>query len=135
MLFGDAVSSTAGRRRGGVPSAFRRAVGLLLLVLASPLLIIALIPYLLYTAALYCAVWALWCGRGKDVLFVWSESPVWKDRIQTRILPRLGDRAVVLNWSERDRWKGRFSLTRIAFRHFGGQGTATGRGTGGSRSQ
>jgi hypothetical protein len=91
-----------------------------LLILLSPLLALALIPYLLYTAALYCAVWLLWCRRGKDVLLVWSESPVWKDRIETRLLPKLGRRAVVLNWSERREWRGRFSLTRMAFHHFGG---------------
>jgi len=114
------VSSIAGRWRGGVRKALGRAVGSLLLVLSSPLLLLALIPYLLYTAALYCAVWLLWCRRGKDVLFVWSESPVWKDRIQTRLLPKLGRRAVLLNWSERVQWTGRFSLARIAFQHFGG---------------
>ena len=92
-----------------------------MVVLLSPLLLLALIPYLLYTAALYCAVWLLWCRRGKDVLFVWSESPVWKDRIQTKLLPKLSHRAVVLNWSEREQWTGRFSLAGIAFRHFGGR--------------
>src|SRR3989442_11465679 len=110
--------SMAGRPLGGVRSALGRAVGLLLLILLSPLLIVALIPYLLFTAALYCAVWLLWCRRGKDVLFVWSESPVWKDRVQTRLLPMLGRRAVVLNWSQRAQWTGRFSLARIAFPHF-----------------
>jgi hypothetical protein len=114
------LATTAGRRRDGVRSTFGRAVELLLLVLLSPLLLLALIPYLLYTAALYCAVWLLWCRRGKDILFVWSESPVWKDRIQTRLLPKLGHRAVVLNWSERGKWTERFSLARIAFGHFGG---------------
>jgi hypothetical protein len=109
----------AGRRGGGV-RCVRELVGPLWLVLLSPLLMLALIPYLLYTMALSCAVWLLWCRRGKDVLFVWSESPVWRDRIQTRLLPKLGSRAVVLNWSQRAQWTGRFSLARIAFRHFGG---------------
>jgi hypothetical protein len=71
--------------------------------------------------ALYGAVWLLWCRRGKDVLFVWSESPVWSDRIQARILPQLGHRGAVLNWSRRAQWSGRFSLARAAFRHFGGR--------------
>jgi hypothetical protein len=112
--------SIEGRRRGGVRGALGLAVGPLLLVLLFPLLMLALIPYLLYTMALYCAVWLLWCRRGKDVLFVWSESPIWRYRIRTRLLPKLGRRAVVLNWSLRAQWTGRFSLARIAFRHFGG---------------
>ncbi len=52
---------------------------------------------------------------------MWSESPVWKDRIQTRLLPKLERRAVILNWSQRAQWTGRFSLARIAFQHFGGR--------------
>ena len=41
-----------------------------------------------------------------QLLFVWSESPAWKDRIQTGLLPKLGHRAVVLNWSQRAQWTG-----------------------------
>jgi len=57
----------------------------------------------------------------KDVLFVWFESSVWNERIQTKLLPKLGRRAVVLNWSQRAQWTGRLSLARMAFRHFGGR--------------
>jgi hypothetical protein len=52
------------------------------------------------------------------LLFVYSESPIWRDYLGEHILPLLGERAIVLNWSERKRW--RVSLRRLAFYHFGG---------------
>ena len=54
----------------------------------------------------------------EDPLFVYSDSPIWHEYIVQHFLPYLGERAVILNWSDRKLW--RFSLARIAFRHFGG---------------
>lgn len=93
-------------------------------------IVVALSPFLILAAILALAVfvieglglrlfiWAWWCPRGRDVLFVYSDSPIWQDEIESRILPELGDRAVVLNWSERKRWS--WSVARRVFRHFGG---------------
>lgn len=92
-----------------------------LIVLAPLLLVIAvpaLVLYLIYTVSLHFAVWISWYARGRDVLFVYSDSPIWHDYITEYILPRLRDRAVILNWSQRRKW--RFSLARMAFHHFGG---------------
>jgi hypothetical protein len=50
---------------------------------------------------------------------VYSESPIWCEYIEKEVLPRLEGRAVVLNWSERKRWKN--SLAVLAFRRFGGR--------------
>jgi len=72
----------------------------------------------IFTACLHVAIWTLWCLRGRDVLFVYSDSSIWRDYIEERILPRLGRRAVVMNWSQRKKW--RFSIARLAFHHFGG---------------
>ena len=72
----------------------------------------------IFTACLHVAIWTLWCLRGRDVLFVYSDSPTWRDYIEERIVPRLGRRAVVMNWSQRKSW--RFSMARLAFHHFGG---------------
>ena len=58
-------------------------------------------------------------ARGRDVLFVYSDSPVWHEYIEQRFLPHLVRRAVVLNWSERNRWN--LSLGQVAFRFFGGR--------------
>ncbi len=74
--------------------------------------------YGLWWAFLHLAVWIGWCPRGRDILFVHSNSPVWSDYIAERFLPFMGNRAVVLNWSDRKRW--RFSLAYLVFRRFGG---------------
>jgi hypothetical protein len=94
------------------------AVGLLLVIVLSPLLVVLLATYLLAGVFLHVAAWCWWCSRGKYVLFVYSESPHWQDYIVERILPRLGERAIVLNWSQRSRW--RRTLSVLAFRYFGG---------------
>ena len=74
--------------------------------------------FALYSFCLRLAVWSWWCLRGRDILFVYSDSPVWRDYIEQRVLPYLGERAIVLNWSDRKRWH--LSLKRMAFCHFGG---------------
>ncbi len=93
--------------------------GLLVFILLLPLILIFLFPYLLFGLLLQVAIWTTWWPRGKYVLFVYSDSPIWKDYVQTNILPRLGKSAIVLNWSERRTWK-RLSLASLAFRYFGG---------------
>lgn len=77
-----------------------------------------LVFFLASTVCLHIAIWSWWCIRGRDILFVYSDSPIWHDYIEQHILPDLGERAVVLNWSQRKRW--RPSLARMAFYHFGG---------------
>ena len=100
----------------------RKAWQLALAIVLLPLIVvfaaIALVLSAISTAFLHLAIWSWWCLRGRDILFVYSESPLWRDHIEERILPFLGDRATVLNWSERKRW--RLSLARLAFYHFGG---------------
>jgi hypothetical protein len=98
------------------------AVGLLMLVIflpiILPLLIVALTFHLLAGLFLYPAIWLCWCLRGRFVLFVYSNSPIWQEYFEENILPRLGERAIVLNWSDRSRWKR--TLAVLAFRYFGG---------------
>lgn len=43
-------------------------------------------------------------ARGHDVLLVYSDSPAWRPYIEQKLLPHIGRRAIVLNWSERNRW-------------------------------
>lgn len=42
--------------------------------------------------------------RGRDLLLVYSNSPHWQAYVEREWLPRWGDRAVLLNWSERQQW-------------------------------
>jgi hypothetical protein len=94
-----------------------------LIVLLSPALIvlvaIVVSLHLLLSLGLHLIVWIWWCGRGRDVLLVYSNSPIWRDHMEQAVLPRLGQRATVLNWSERRRW--RWSIARLVFEHFAGR--------------
>lgn len=83
------------------------------------LLLLAVPIYLIWRICLNLIIWSWWCLRGRNILFVYSDSPIWQDYINKNMLPRLGERAVVLNWSQRKSW--RFSLSRLAFSHFGGR--------------
>lgn len=87
-----------------------------LAIALSPILILVVFLYFLWGAFLYFTIWIAW--KNPRVLFVYSDSPTWKDYIEREILPYLRDGAVILNWSERRKW--RTSLPVLAFRYFGG---------------
>lgn len=80
--------------------------------------VVAIVAFVVSSVCMHVIVWTCWCVRGRDVLFVYSDSPVWRDYVERHILPYLGERAVVLNWSQRKRW--RVSIARLALHHFGG---------------
>src|ERR1019366_3372644 len=106
----------------------RRVASIVLVVLALPLVLVLVLPLALAAAALrlvhkitvYILVWVLWLPKGKDVLVVYSDSPVWHDYMSVAVLPLVQDRAVILNWSRRKKWP-RLSLATHAFRIFGGR--------------
>jgi hypothetical protein len=88
----------------------------------APVLLVVVVLWLVFflvsTVWLHIAIWFWWCIRGRDILFVYSDSPVWHDYIEQHVLPYLGERAFVLNCSQRRGW--RLSLARMAVHHFGG---------------
>ena len=94
-----------------------KAIGIFILLVLSPFILVGVVLYFLSGFVLYLAIWIGWCLRGRYVLFVYSNSPIWSEYIEREILPRIEDSAVVLNWSERKRWKK--SLAILAFRRFG----------------
>ena len=100
----------------------RRLGMTVLIALLSPIIavyaLVYLVLYLFYLSLTYFLVWALWLLRGKDILFVYSDSPIWQEYMTTQILPRVQERAVVLNWSERSQWS-RWSFRTHAFHFFG----------------
>ncbi len=55
----------------------------------------------------------------KYILFVYSNSPIWKDVIEKEVIPAIVDKTIVLNWSERKTWQP--SLAVWAFHYFGGR--------------
>ncbi len=85
-----------------------------------PFLVIVLTLFILRRVAVHILVWLCWLPRGKNVLLVFSDSPIWYEYMTTHILPLVRNRAVVLNWSERKKWA-RWSLAAQAFRSFGGE--------------
>jgi hypothetical protein len=104
-----------------------------LLLLVVGVVVIPLLPVIL-VGAVIAGVWgrikrrrlrrrfeASWGARGRRAVFVYSNSPHWKERIEREILPRIADRVVVLNWSERstDEWRQRPTEVRI-FESWGG---------------
>ena len=99
-----------------------------LLIALAPILVPLIIFWLLAFAVLvpvlylllYFTIWLCWVTRGRDILFVYSDSPVWRDYMLSEMLPLVENRAVVLNWSERSRWKW-WSLPVLAFRFFCGR--------------
>jgi hypothetical protein len=83
------------------------------------MIVLVWVPYCLgYGLILYFLVWFLWNGRGKDMLFVNSDSPIWQDYIRQNVLPKIEHRAIILNWSERQRWLATWSLPALVFKHF-----------------
>ena len=84
-----------------------------------PFLVIALFLFLLHRVALHVLIWVCWLPRGKNVLLVYSDSPIWHEYMTNQVLPLVKNRAIVLNWSERKKWP-RWSLAAQAFWSFGG---------------
>ncbi len=101
----------------------RKILEILIVVLLLPLLIpvalFALTTHLAHGAALNVLVWLCWCARGKYVLLVYSDSPIWHDYVEENIIPRLPRGTIILNWSQRRRWRWYWLAVMVA-RYFGG---------------
>lgn len=80
-----------------------------------PFLVAAGFVYLIWTMILYIAIWIIWSPKGYSVLFVHSDSPIWKSYLEQEIFPHIEKKAIFLNWSERKQWK--ITLAILAFRH------------------
>jgi hypothetical protein len=102
-----------------------KLIGILAVVaLFLPLLLIWVAAYLLWIFVwgfiLRGWFWHAHASQGRSVLFVYSESPNWQAYVEQNILPRIRDRAVILNWSERRRWASTARWEARFFRRFAG---------------
>jgi hypothetical protein len=88
----------------------------LLLPLVVPL---ALLFFLGNRLMLNVLVLLCWVPKGKDILFVYPDSPIWLEYMTSQVLPLVKHRAAVLNWSERSRWSP-WSLAVRLFRTYAG---------------
>ena len=89
-----------------------------LLLLSLPLVAVAFVLWFGAALTLQLVVWTVWCSRGRYALVIYSNSPIWQEYFEELVLPAVGDRGVVLNWSERKQWS--YSLSVALFRFFGG---------------
>ena len=102
-------------------------IGMGFLILMFPVLLLTVVPmvvvvggvYLILAVLLHIAIMVLWLPRGRKVLFVYSNSPVWQAYVEAEMLPRLPRNAAVLNWSQRNTWP-KFSLPVWLFAMFAG---------------
>ena len=60
-----------------------------------------------------------WRRSGVRGVLVCSDSPHWKAHVEEHWLPKVGGQMIVLNWSQRKRW--RFSLASEIYWHYCGQ--------------
>ena len=90
----------------------------LLLPIILPLLIVGLVLHFLNNVVVYLLVWVWWLPKGKDVLYVSSDSPIWKEYMETEVFPLVAERAIVLSWSARSKWP-KWSFAVRVFRTFG----------------
>jgi hypothetical protein len=91
----------------------------LLLPIILPLAIVGLVLHFLNKVVVYLLVWVWWLPKGKDVLYVSSDSPIWKEYMETEVFPLVAKRAMVLSWSARSKWP-TWSFAVRVFRTFGG---------------
>jgi hypothetical protein len=102
-----------------------KTIGILALVaLFLPVILVYVAGYLVWLlvwgAILRVWFWRAHAARGRRVLFVYSASPNWQAYVEEHILPRIGERAVLLNWSERRLWSSTSPWEARFFRRFAG---------------
>jgi hypothetical protein len=89
-----------------------------LLFVLLPLVAVAAVLWLVAAVLLQFVVWFTWCSRGKYVLVVYSDSPIWGQYFDENVLPAVGSRGVVLDWSRRKQWP--YSFPVALFKFFAG---------------
>jgi hypothetical protein len=96
------------------------------LIIASPILAVVLVAYII-------AYLAYWCTKGtlikvaflfkhgpfaKKGILIYSNGTIWREYIDEQWLPTLGDTIVALNWSERAVYSKQPTLEWRAFQHW-----------------
>lgn len=95
------------------------------LILLSPFLLLLLlgmgIHHVVWTLVLRWRFWRRWRSLGRVALVAYSDSPKWKDYIETQMLPPIRDRVVTLNWSAYSEARKEMPLEAHMVRHYGGR--------------
>jgi hypothetical protein len=87
-------------------------------ILLIPWVIVVLLGFAVYALLMVMAVRVVCIFRGRYIIFIHSNSPVWQDYIAANILPRLPADTVILNWSDHLTWR-RFSFPVRVFSFYG----------------
>lgn len=99
-------------------------VALLAATLLLPIVVVLLPPLVLWWfvwgSVLRLWFWYAHRRHGRFILFIYSESPNWQTYIEQNLLPRLGDHALVLNWSRRKQWNRESWWAARVFHHWAG---------------
>jgi hypothetical protein len=98
---------------GRVATILMLPIILAMTVISFVLLLVSLPLLFVYKILLRILILKYWIREGKDVLFVYSDSPVWREYMLNEVLPLVRERAVVLNCSEQKSWKR--SLAKAVF--------------------
>jgi hypothetical protein len=88
-------------------------------LLLSPAILLWLAVTGICKLAVLMLIWSTWLPNGIDTLVVYSNSPHWQEYFESTVIPTIGSRAKILNWSQRQEWS-RWSLSRLAFHAFTG---------------
>ena len=88
------------------------------IILLIPWAIVVGLGFIVYSSLMMMLIRCVCIYRGRYILFVHSNSPVWQDYIARNILPRLPPDTVLLNWSDHLKWKW-FSFPVRVFRFYG----------------
>jgi hypothetical protein len=91
-----------------------------LIIIGLPLAGCVYVLWWLYGMTIHVLVWGCWCMRGIHVIVVYSDSPVWHDYIDEKMIPRLPENTIILNWSECRTWQW-YPLRVQVFHYFGGK--------------
>ena len=106
---------------GGRRPTLNRLAAAVLFILFSPIILLFFIPLVLHfiirSIGLGFLVNIKWISQGKNTLFVYSQSPVWKDYIEKNIIPKISSSSTIMNWSERTSFN-KWSLEYKVFAHW-----------------
>ena len=115
-----AASGNSSKRTSGMAAVGCLLVAIPLLVLLSPIIVLVL-AWGEWRAGVLHRRFARVHGPARRGILIYSNSPNWQQYIEEQWLPRIGQRLVVLNWSERARWKDEHPLEAALFRRHLGQ--------------
>jgi len=91
-----------------------------IVLLTAPIWVACSVAYLGISGLLRLGLHVTTWGRQSSwVVFVYSDSPRWKEHIEREVIPRLPAWAVVLNSSHRGEWRW-WNLAMMLFRTFAG---------------